>query len=332
MPGDVVRYGIISTAHIALAKHVPAARKSENSKIVAISSRNGSTARQAAEEHDIARWYGSYEELLTDSDIDAVINPLPNSMHCEWTIKAAEAGKHVLCEKPLAITIDECRRMIAACKANDVLLVEAFTHRWNPHLRLASDLIREDAIGRVKAVDAALTFTVAQREGNVRFAPELGGGCLWDGGCYAVYACRQVLSEEPVRATGVALDDGGYGVDTTFSGVLEFPGGALAHVRGSFDQVFRCELTVVGSEGRLDIPNMFDDSGPLIVRIGDQERVEVTPAPDRFRVQLDEFSECVLTGKAPEFPAEDGLKNTAVLLALYEAADQGRTVDVEQVE
>jgi predicted dehydrogenase len=152
-----------------------------------------------------------------------------------------------------------------------------------------------------------------------------------DAGCYAVYAVRFAMSAEPVRAAAMAYDNGGWGVDTTFTGLLEFPGGAVARVGSSMEQPRRCELIVLGSEGRIEIPNLFDDGGPIIVTKGDDEQVKETPAPDRFTVQLDEFSECVLTGKAPEFPAEDGLRNMAALVALLAAAREGATVDVEQV-
>ena len=331
MAKDVVRYGIISTAQIALNRLIPAALESAKSEVVAISSRGEAKARQAAEEHNIPKWYGSYDELINDPDVDAVINPLPNSMHCEWTIKAAEAGKHILCEKPLAVTVDEARRMIDAANANSVVLVEAFTHRWNPHLRKARKLIAEDAIGHVTNLASALTFLVAQPQGNVRFSPELAGGSLLDAGCYAVYACRFVLGEEPRRAAGFVYDGGGYGVDTTFTGLLEFPGGAVAHVGSSMEQPRRCELIAIGSKGRIEIPDMFDDSGSIVIKIGDDERVEATPAPNRFLVQMDEFTECILTGKTPEFPAEDGLRNTAALAALLSAARDRVVMDVEQV-
>jgi len=331
MERDIVRYGLISTAQIALTKHLPAARGSKNSEIVSISSRGESKARAAADQHGIPSWYGSYEELLADPDLDAVINPLPNSMHCEWTIKAAEAGKHVLCEKPLSVTVDEARRMIDSAKSNDVVLVEAFTHRWNPHMRTARRLIAEGAIGYVTGMDSSLTVSVTEPEGPTRYSKELAGGTLMDGGCYAVYACRFALGAEPIRAAGMAYDSGGYGVETTFTGLLEFPGGAIARVSSSFEQTRRIELTVFGSEGRISIPNMFDDSGPIIVTQGDERRVEATPAPDRFRVQLEEFSDCVLTGKAPEFPAEDGMRNMAAIVALLSAARARRVVEVEQV-
>ena len=330
MPENVVRYGVISTSSIALNRHVPAARESKNSEIVAVSSRSESKARSAAEQHAIPTWYGSYDELLADASLDAVINPLPNSMHCEWTIKAAEAGKHVLCEKPLAVTTEEARRMIAAAKANGVVLVEAFTHRWNPHMRTARKLINEGAIGDVTSLHSVLTFSVPEPQGNIRFSPDLSGGSFMDAGSYAVYACRFVLAEEPVRAAGFTYDSGPYGVETTFNGLLEFPSGAVAHVASSMEQPDRCELIAVGSRGSIEITDMMDESGPVIVNTGDEERVEAVPGPDRFRVQLDEFSDCVLTGKPPEFPAEDGLANTAALVALLSAARSGTVVNVER--
>ena len=332
MPDAVVRYGVISTAQIALNRHIPAARESANSEIVAISSRDESKARAAAEQHGIPTWYGNYDELLADAGLDAVINPLPNSMHCEWTIKAAEAGKHILCEKPLAVTTEEARRMIDAANANNVLLVEGFTHRWSPHLRTARRLIGEGAIGQLTSLHSILGFPVAEPRGNIRFEPAPAGGSLMYGGCYAVYSCRFVLDEEPVRAVAFTYDSGGYGVETTFNGLLEFPSGAVAHIGSSMEEPLRSELIAIGSEGRIEVPDMFDDSGPVVVKVGDDERVEAVPAPDRFRAQLDEFSECVLTGKPPEFPAEDGLANTAALVALSTAARSGTVVDVEPTE
>ncbi len=331
MPDGVVRYGIISTAQIALNRHVPAARTSANSEITAISSRNDARARRAAEEQGIPKWYGTYDELLSDPDLDAVVNPLPNSMHAEWTIKAAEAGKHILCEKPLSVDVAEGRRMVDAANANNVILVEAFTHRWSPHLRKARQLIADGAIGEVTGLDSALRFNVGEPEGNVRFSKELAGGSLMDAGCYAVYAVRFAMSAEPVRAIGFARDSGNWGVDTTFSGLLEFPNGAVAHVGASMEQERRCFLEVSGTDGRIDIPDMFDDGGPIVITRGNDVETESTPAPNRFQVQFDEFSDCVLTGKAPEYPPEDGLRNMAAIVALLASARDGGTVPVEQI-
>ncbi len=332
MPDGVVRYGVISTAQIAINRHLPAAAESHNSEIVAISSRTPARAEQAAKDNGIERWYGTYEEMLADPDIDAVINPLPNGMHHEWTIKAAEAGKHILCEKPIAVTMDEVREMIAVAEANGVLLVEAFMHRLNPHMRRARQLVAEGAIGDLRHFEAVLAFTSRDTSTDVRFKPELAGGGMWDAGCYAVSAARFILSAEPLTAAAYAHDSGNFGVDTSFSGLLDFPGGAVAHVRSSVEQPRTNMGEVVGTKGKIRIPSLFEEDTPLVITDADgEERIETFAGPPRFTVQISDFSNCILNGTAPEFPPVDGLKNTAALLALYASAASGTIEQVEQV-
>jgi predicted dehydrogenase len=321
-----VRYGILSTAQIALNRHIPAAREAPNATVVAVSSRDKKKAEECARRFDIPRAYGSYQEVLDDAQVDAIINPLPNSLHGEWTIKAAEAGKHVLCEKPLATSLEEAQRMIAAARANGVCLMEAFTHRFNPQLQCARRVVQEGQIGEVKVARAELTFTLRDWDNDVRASKDLGGGALLDAGCYCVSALRFVLNAEPVAALG--FQHLRRGVDATFSGLLRFPGDHLGYVVTGMEQPFRCLLEVVGSEGRIEVPSMFDEKGVVKISIGNQEHVEQLSAPDRFRVQLERFSACVLQKKAPEFPPEDSLKNTAALVALRRAAESGKMVEV----
>ena len=215
--------------------------------------------------------------------MDAVINALPISMHCEWTVKAAEAGKHILCEKPLATSAKDCRRMIDAARSNNVVLVEGFTHRWNPHLRKARELVSDGAIGQVVTVNAvgcSHRTRPADYE-SIRYSAELEGGALREVGSYAVYAARFVLRAEPIRVHGVGFDSGGWGVYTTFCGVMEFGNGALANVTSSMEHSsFRFQLSIDGREGRIEIPSMFDDSGPVIIRgvEGRDEQTIATPA------------------------------------------------------
>ena len=328
----IVQYGLLSTAQIGLNAHLPASHQSENSEIISVSSRNAEKAKSVAKKHDIPKWYGSYEEQIQDSEVDAIINSLPNNMHCEWTIKAAESGKHILCEKPLAVSVEECKRMIDAANANNVVLVEAFTHRWNPHLRKAKEMIASGEIGQVSTLDASLCYN-SDPEGNIRFSKDLTGGSLWDAGCYAVYAARFVMSEEPIRVSGIAHDNGDWGIDTSFSGMMEFGSGALASITSGMNQPFRCQISIDGSEGRIEIPGMFDDSGPIIIkygngRSGQNEKIISTPSPYRFVRQFDEFSECVLSGKKPEFPPEDGMRNTRVIEALHESSATGKIVEI----
>ena len=262
----IIKYGLLSTAQIGLNAHLPASIESENSEIISISSRGIEKAKIAAEKYDIKKFFGSYQEQINDPEVDAIINSLPNSMHCDWTIKCAEAGKHILCEKPLATTTDECRKMIDAANANNVILVEAFTHRWNHHLKTAKKIIKNGDLGSVVTTDSSLCFTT-NPENNIRFNPSLSGGALWDAGCYAVYATRFVLSEEPIYANGESFDINNYGVDTTFKGIMEFESGVLSSITTSMNQPFRCHMNIDLTNGRIEIPNMFDDSGPIIINI-----------------------------------------------------------------
>ncbi len=326
---DTVRYGVLSTAQIALNRHVPAAIAAANAEVVAIASRDLAKAQAAAEKHGIARAYGTYRELIDDREIDAIINPLPNSLHCEWTIRAAEAGKHILCEKPLAVSVDEARKMIDAAAANNVQLMEAFTHRLNPQMQYARRLIQEGEIGQVTSARAELSFALKDWENDVRANKKLAGGALMDAGCYCVSALRFTLNEEPVRAQAFQRMRQPNSIDAMTAGLLQFPSGAVGHVLASMEQPFRCELAVIGSHGALIVPNMFDEQGVVRVAVGGQEHEEKFSGPDRFRVQIERFSTCILEKKVPEFSPQDALKNTAALVALQRAADAGKTVDVQ---
>ena len=326
---DTVRYGLISTARIGFSAHVPAANASPNSELVAVSSRNLGTAQAAAKEHGIPLAFGSYQEMIESDEIDAVINTLPNSMHHEWTIKAAEAGKHILCEKPFSATMAEAREMKAAAEANDVVLVEAFTPRWNKQMRTVRQLVADGEIGEVIRLEAAMSYTITDPD-NVRLSKSLAGGSLMDAGCYGVYAVRYAMSAEPVRAMAIQRERDG--IDMTINGFLQFPNGAVGHVWSSFEGPRRVMLEVFGTGGTISVEGAFSETVPVtVVRGQEAPQVMEMTSPNRFQVQLDEFSECVLTGKQPGFPPDDALRNMASILALYESADQGSAVAVEQI-
>lgn len=328
---DKVRYGLISTARIGFTAHVPGAKTSANSEIVAVSSRNLASAEAAAKEHGIPLAFGSYQEMIDSDEIDAVINTLPNSMHHEWSIKAAEAGKHVLCEKPLSATMAEAREMKAAAEANNVVLVEAFTPRWNKQMRTVRKLIADSDIGDVIRLEAGLSFFVDD-PANIRLSKELAGGSMMDAGCYAVYAVRFAMGAEPVQAMAFDRKSNGIQVDTTMNGFLQFPNGGVAYVWSSVEGPNQRVLDVIGTKGIISIGNAFEETAPVVVTRGtDEPEVLEMTSPNRFQVQLDEFSECVLTGKKPEFPADDALRNMASVLAIYESAEKGGAVAVEQI-
>ncbi len=328
---EKVRYGLISTATIGFYAHVPAARTSPNSELVAVSSRNLETAQAAASEHGIPLAFGSYQEMLDSDEIDAVINTLPNAMHHEWTIRAAEAGKHVICEKPFSVTMAEAREMIAAAQANNVVLIEGFTPRWNKQMRTIRRLMADGEIGEVIHLEAGLSFTMDDdregRPGNPR-----GEGSLMGFGCYGVYALRYAMGVEPVLAMALERKRPGVGFDTTANALLQFPNGAVGHLWCCLEGPQRGLLEVFGTNGKIALDGVFTETPPVTVVRGDAapEVMEMT-STDRFQVQLDEFSECILTGKKPEFPAADALRNMASILALYESIDSGRAVGVERI-
>ena len=299
---DKVRYGLASTARIGFTAHVPGAKTSPSSEIVAVSSRTLATAEAAAKEHGIPFAFGSYQEMIDSNEIDAVINTLPNSMHHEWTVKAAEAGKHILCEKPLSATIQEAREMKAAAEANNVVLVEAFTPRWNTQMRAVRKLVADGEIGDVIRLEAGLSYSLDDPT-DIRLSKALAGGSMMDSGCYAVYAVRFTMSAEPVTAIAIARKNNGAEVDTTFSGFLQFPNGGVGYVWSSVEGPRARILNVIGTNGTITIDDAFDETAPVTVTRGndDPEVMEMESA-NRFQVQLDEFSECVLIGKQPRVP------------------------------
>ena len=322
-----VRYGVLSTARIVRNNHIPSARKASNTAIVAIASREQARAERCARELGIPKAYGSYDELLADAQVDAVINPLPNSLHCAWTVKAAEAGKHVLCEKPFAMTVAEAQRMIDAARANDVLLMEGFTHRFLPQQQFVRQAIDAGEIGQVRVVRAELTYTLLDWDTDSRARPELGGGCLMDAGCYCVNQLRFIMGTEPIRVQAFQRLKEGYGVDATFAGILHFPGDRLAYMCTSMEAPFRGCCEVIGTQGRIEMPDLFEGTAVRVVT-GQGERVQAFEGVDRFMLQIAHFSDCILHGKQPMISPEDAKANTAVLVALQQAAREGKAVPV----
>ncbi|GMV05118.1 MAG: hypothetical protein AMXMBFR53_13980, partial [Gemmatimonadota bacterium] len=229
-----LRWGVLGTANIGRAAVNPAIRASSNGELVAVASRDGERARAFAAEHAIPRALGSYEALVEDPEVDALYVPLPNSLHREWTVRAARAGKHVLCEKPLALTEAECREMAAVAEEHGTLLMEAFMYRFHPRTERVLALVREGALGPIRAIRSAFTFRLT-RPDNIRLRPELGGGALMDVGCYCVNASRTLAGAEPAEVQAQANWTEG-GVDGELAGILRFPDGLLAH--------FDCALTV----------------------------------------------------------------------------------------
>ena len=327
----VVRWGVISTANIGRSAVNPAIQASSNGELVAVASRSEEAARAFAEEWGIPGHYGSYEALLEDDGIDAVYIPLPNNMHKEWTIRAAEAGKHVLCEKPLALDVAECEEMEAAAAEHGVKLMEAFMYRFHPRSRRAIDMVREGVVGELKTIRSAFTFRLS-RPDDIRWLPEFGGGALMDVGCYCVNVSRTIVGEEPVevQATASRADTG---VDDHLVGILRFPSGVVAH----FDCALtaeRCEFyEVAGTEAYLRVPAAFRP-GTADAHIEEHSgsgdtTVHTLPGVDQFQLMVEHFADCVLNDEQPRYPVAEAIRNMRVIEALYESAGKGgATIEV----
>jgi predicted dehydrogenase len=325
-----LRWGVMSTANIGRKAVNPAIQASSNGELLAIASRDAARARTFAEQSEIPRHYGSYEELLRDDEVEAVYIPLPNSEHCPWTIAAAEAGKHVLCEKPLALSAAECDRMQAAADAHNVKLMEAFMYRFHPRTDRVLERIRDGAIGPLKAIRSTFTFRLSTRD-NIRLLPELGGGSLMDVGCYCVNVSRTMAGEEPTEVLAIGRW-GDTGVDEELTGILRFPNGVVAHFDCSLSMQ-RCEnYTLAGTDGHLDVPSAFlpgaDECGFDEVRSTGRTEHRIDGA-DEYRLMVEHFADCALHDRELRYSAAEAAANMRVIEALLRSAREGgRAVEI----
>src|SRR5256712_1599115 len=321
---DRLRWGIISTAGSGIRGVTRARLRSRPGPAVAIASRELARAREVAAKFQIPRAHGSYEALLADPDVDAVYNPLPNTLHPEWTIRAARAGKHVLCEKPLAIDARRAQTMVDACRAAGVLLQEAFMYRFHPQITELRRLLASGAVGVPWLARSAFTFPVGSDD-DIRLNPALGGGGLLDVGCYCVSISRLLMGEPKAMTASGAFDRG---VDVRLAGLLTFAVGAALVVLG-VRLPYRQFCEVVGAEGTITLPRPFqpeEDPAVLLVRRGGQdERVEI-PGTNQYTLMLDHMGACILQRQQPQFPPEDAVANLRVLDALQASARSGSPV------
>jgi predicted dehydrogenase len=329
---DQVGWGVLGTASIGREKVIPAIGASSNGKLRAIGSRSLAHARAVAEQHHGARAYGSYGDVLADDDVDAVYIPLPNSLHLPWTLRALEAGKHVLCEKPLGLDADEASTMASAAEAADRLLLEAFMWRFHPRARRVKQLIADGAIGEARLIRAALCFAVDDPT-DIRFQPELGGGVLLDAGAYGVNAARWIFDAEPISAQALAVY-GSTGVDVLVAGVLSFDAGRLASIDVSDIAQWQGTFSIVGTEGAIDLPSdawiPLDAEPALHIRtMADKAgRSEIVPGGDVYGLMVEHFADAVLGGTSLAFSPQDSVANMRALDALAVAAREQRRVEL----
>ncbi len=321
-----VRWGLLSTANIN-RQILGAAAESEEVEILAVASRDRGRAEEYAREHGLERAYGTYDELLADPDVEAIYNPLPNSLHVPWAVKALEAGKHVLCEKPFSPRPDEVAAAFDLAEERGLVLSEAFMYRHAPQSHRVAELVRDGALGRLNQVRATFSFGLTD-PANVRMQPGLDGGALLDVGCYCVSGARLVAGEpERVFAEQVV---GETGVDMAFFGTMVFPGGVVAQFDASFQAPSRQRLEAVGDEGELvvEAPWRTDWEGdPFLKRGGRVERVDVE-RPNAYVLELENMGDAVRGRAEPLLGREDAVGQARVLAALLRSAEEGRPVEL----
>lgn len=323
-----VKWGVLGTASIGKRSVIPGIQESNRNVVKAVASRSLENAQAFADELGIPKAYGSYEELLEDPEIDAVYIPLPNHLHKVWTLKAAKAGKHILCEKPIALDEAEAVEMIDACKKENVLLAEAYMYRHQQRYEDIKKLIADGEIGEIRALRGVFTFEGSQNTGNIRFTKEWGGGSIYDVGCYPISAARFLLDEEPSAVTTHAFFSPEHGnVDMMASGLMEFSNGvALSFDCGMWAE-FRNEMEVLGTKGRIVMKAAYlGDQSYDIIKNGDITHVE-DPNLNPYALQADDFATAILDGKPLKFDSQDIIDNIkAVKGALASAEKQERMI------
>ena len=315
-----MRWGILGTARIN-RRVIPAMRLARRSELAAVASRERGRAEAYAREWSVLRAMVGYQTLLDDASIDAVYIPLPNSEHVEWTLAAIAAGKHVLCEKPLALDPADVDRIAYAAAAAGVIVEEGFMYRHEPLTARVMSLVNDGAIGTIRAVVSGFTFALEPAH-NIRLNPALGGGSLWDVGGYPVTYAQLITGHEPKMVFGTAHWHES-GVDEEFMGMLRFGGGATANIYAGFRAAYRTWLEILGSDGGLTVPNPFRP-GPLetleLERHGALERIDVTGSPEIFVREIEDFEAAVLDGAAPVVSLAESRRTAATLAALHAAA------------
>ncbi|WEL21283.1 Gfo/Idh/MocA family oxidoreductase [Halorhabdus sp. BNX81] len=324
-----MRFGILSTAGIARTALIPASERSEH-EVTAIASRNVDRAETVASELGIPNAYGNYDTMLADAPIDAVYNPLPNALHAEWTMRAADAGHDVLCEKPIGVDTQQAREMHDYCEAQDVTLMEAFMYRFHPRTERAAEIVSED-LANVRSGSATFTFSLRGNPDDIRLDPDLAGGSLMDLGCYTVSAMRLFLGE-PERAYATSADTRNAGVDSQLTGILEFDSGATARIHSGFDTPFVESYRVEAENGWLEAENVFgadhDQTVSLEYSVDGRHAVEEFDPVDPYQREVAHFADAVDSGSGPRIDREESIRNMAVIDALYESADRGEPVSL----
>ena len=329
MTNKILNWGLLSTARINRAL-IPPLQVSKRNHLLAVASRSQETAEAYAKEKKISRAYGSYEALLADPEIDVIYNPLPNHLHAEWTIKAVEAGKHVLCEKPLALSVAEVDAIHAAAHKHGRVVAEAFMYRHHPQTLKVQELVKSGSIGSLKLIRGSFSFILSREEDIRLLDPAMGGGSIWDVGCYPISYARTVVGENPLEVFGWQVT-GKTGIDETFVGQLRFAGDVHAQFDSSFVIPDHSFMEIVGSEGTLSIPTPFKPGVNERIFLTRDEKTETikVKGQELYLGEVEDMADAILLGKDSLVSLHDSRANVAVINGLLESARVGKSVKLD---
>ncbi len=334
MSNQPIRWGILGTAKIGVTAFIPSARTTPGAEITAVASRNQQRAETFCREHEIPVPLGSYEALLDREDIDAVYIPLPNSMHAEWTIRAAEAGKHIFCEKPLAVTAADGQHMIESCRSAGVLLFEAYVFLHHPQSRRIREILRSGEIGALRHINAETSFLIQEKD-NIRMKKDLGGGSIYDGGVYPITFSRFVAGTEPISVHAMMCTDEDTGVDVRTTLLLEYPEGVTATLYSGFDCSGGPNARIVTESGALHLSTPYHPleessihfiAGKYTTLLSRTENINSGVPP--FQPAIHFFQQCIRGEKSPAFMADNAIGTLKIVEAAFESARTGQKVSL----
>ena len=325
MADKILRWGLLSTANINRAL-IPPLKASKRNRLVAVASRSQAAAEKYAHEWKIPRAFGSYDALLNSRDVDVIYNPLPNGLHAEWTIKALQAGKHVLCEKPMALSLAEMDAIQNASRQTGRVVAEAFMYRHHPQTLKVKEMVADGSLGKLQMIKGSFTFML-DREGDVRLDKGLGGGSIWDLGCYPISFARLVIGAEPLEVFGWQIT-GQTGIDMSFIGQMRFPDDVHAQFDCGFASPFHSFMEIVGTQGTLNIPVPFKPGKKEKIYFTHDNKTEKLEIKGRelYFGEVEDMADAILLGKPSRMSLEDSRGNAAAILALLASARSGKPV------
>ena len=325
-----IRIGILGAAAIVPMALTDPARSVHDAQVLAIAARDPKRAYRLAKKYHIPRVHQTYSALLADPDIDAIYNPLPNSLHAEWTIRALKAGKHVLCEKPLALSVNEVDAIQAAARKHGRIVAEAFMYRHHPQTLKVQELVKSGSIGSLKLIRGSFSFILSREEDIRLLDPAMGGGSIWDVGCYPISYARTVVGENPLEVFGWQVT-GKTGIDETFVGQMRFAGDVHAQFDSSFVIPFHSFMEIVGSEGTLSIPTPFKPGVNERIFLTRDEKTETikVKGQELYLGEVEDMADAILEGKDSRVSLHDSRANVAVINALLESARVGKAISID---